>query len=33
MDNIAPIVELLDRDGALELDNEERTYGEVDEPV
>ena len=33
MDNIAPIVELLDRDGALELDIEERTYGEVDEPV
>ena len=33
MENIDPIVDMLDRDNALELDNQERTYSEDHKPV
>ena len=33
MENITPIVDMLDRDNALELDNQEQTYEEGQEPV
>ena len=33
MDKISPIVQMLDRDNALELDNNERTYEEDHEPI